>query len=343
MKKNAELELKDMGLFKVIANLDTQSAVVAAVVISLMTALATGFISLCNYVYWSAYFNKFNIPLAYIDEAIIPENGTKYLAVLYIPLLLLVWWLLAVLKKGVVAAWGKIKAKERKPLPPMLKGLGKGLGILYLVLFFLCAVYGFLSLLSWRGSYKLAVLLLYAEGVIFVLWSVCKAGLQKKFAFSGKAYYGIRIVALLVAVYLMLGHVYFAGSNSNYADAGLQSLQMVYDSNVNYYELEPNEELDSQLVLFETADYYYVADVKVVGGNYPTVRLWGNDTYRFISKVDCSVKNLHAYFAYIGSNQQSFSDGVHIALVLLSVAAVFTAVPLLSIPVRKKEEPAPTE
>ena len=91
MKKESNgIALNRMGLFKIFSNMDTQSAIVAALAISFTTLLATGFIDLCNYVYWSAYFTKFNIPLAYIGEAIIHEDGTKYLAVLLIPLLVIV-------------------------------------------------------------------------------------------------------------------------------------------------------------------------------------------------------------------------------------------------------------
>lgn len=86
-REGFELELNKIGLFKIFSNMDTQSAVVAALVISIVTILATGFIDLCNYIYWSAYFASFNIPLSYIDQAIIHENGAKYLIVLLVPLL----------------------------------------------------------------------------------------------------------------------------------------------------------------------------------------------------------------------------------------------------------------
>ena len=68
MKKDfLDSQLNKIGLLKVFASMDTQSAIVAAVVISFITFLSAGFINLCNYIYWSAYFTKFNIPLSYID------------------------------------------------------------------------------------------------------------------------------------------------------------------------------------------------------------------------------------------------------------------------------------
>jgi hypothetical protein len=200
---------------------------------------------------------------------------------------------------------------KRKPVPRFLVNLGKGFKILFFVLFLFCSVYGFLMLLVWHNSNKLVLLLLYAECVIFILWSVCNGYWKEKVSFSAKKYYFIRGIALVVAVYLMLGHVYFAGSNDNYGNDGIQNLQVLYDSKVNFFELAEETELQSQLVLFETADYYYVADVTIVGGNYPTVRLWGNETYRFVSKVEYPVKNMNAYLAYVGTEQSSFFQEVH--------------------------------
>lgn len=116
MKKDfLDSQLNKIGLLKVFASMDTQSAIVAAVVISFITFLSAGFINLCNYIYWSAYFTKFNIPLSYIDEAIIHENGIKYVAVLCIPLLLFFWWILNVIKKVTLRLWGKI-TKNYKPV-----------------------------------------------------------------------------------------------------------------------------------------------------------------------------------------------------------------------------------
>lgn len=99
-------------MIKIFSNLDTQSAIVAAIAISVITFLANGFIDLCNYIYWNAYFTKFNIPLSYINQAIIYENGMKYTAVLCIPLFFFAWYLLQMLQKLLLFFFKKRKEKR---------------------------------------------------------------------------------------------------------------------------------------------------------------------------------------------------------------------------------------
>ncbi len=336
MKHNSDLELNKIGLIKVFSNLDTQSAIVAAIAISVMTFLANGFIDLCNYIYWNAYFTKFNIPLTYINEAIVYENGMKYAAVLCIPLLVFVWWLLGALQKGIASAFRKIEAK-RKPSAHKNCAAEKAIKALFAVLLTLCFIGVFLLLFAWSMENRWYLFFaFYTEFAIFVFWSGCKATLGKKFRFSKKFYYSIRIVGIFILIYLILGVVYFLGSYRNYQGSGIESLQIVNDSEINYYRLTEEDEIASQLVLFETEDTYYVTDVKIVGGSSLKVQIWGSDTYRFIDKIDCSVKTIPAYLAYIGSNRNTLFSGMDFEYFLLTTAFVLVFVPLVSIP--KKEE-----
>ena len=335
MKKSSDFDLQKVGLIKIFSNLDTQSAIVAAIAISVITFLANGFIDLCNYIYWNAYFTKFNIPLSYINQAIIYENGMKYTAVLCIPLFFFVWYLLQMLQKSLLFFLKKRKGtctttQKKRIADQVVKAI-------LAILFTACFIGVFLPVFAWSMENRYYLFLaFYAEFVIFVFWTGCKATFGKRFSLSKKAYYAVRIVGTFLLIYLILGIVYFMGSYRNYRGSGIEGLQIVNDAEINYFQLTEQDEIDSQLVLFETEDTYYVTDVKIIGGSSLKVQIWGSDTYRFIDKIGCSVKTIPAYLAYVGSNRGTLFNGMDFEYFLLTAAFVLIFVPLISIP--KKEE-----
>ena len=334
-KRNSDFGLNKIGLFKVFSNLDTQSAVIAAIVISLLTVLATGFMDLCNYIYWNAYFTSFNIPLAYIDEAIIHENGGKYLVALCVPVLVFIWWLLTVIRRALAKLCSKLKGKSFIPSSPYIVIPLKLFFIIFIGFCMVCVFFMLLGEITLSGQYILFVL--YTEFFAFVVWSISKATIGRKASFSKKFYYIVRVIGILITVYLVLANVYFSGSMQNYGNRSTQSLQIVYDSEINYIALEEEDEIDSQLILFETEDYYYVTDVTVRGGNVLRVKIWNNDSYRFISKIDCPVKTIYGNLFYVDEKPQNhIATNAYMGYVITSLAFGIAFILFLSIP--KREE-----
>lgn len=326
-----EFQLQKTSLFKIFSSLDTQSAVVAAVVISVLTFLSAGFFDLCNYIYWSAYFTKFRIPLAYMDEAIIHENGIKYIAVLCVPAVLFVWWLLGVIR-NVISIWMEKRRKDRRK--PIKKAAGSVLKAIAGMVVFL----GLIFLWDFEASW--IILVFYTEFAIFLWWSQCKGCVTEESSCPAKVYYTIRIVGVLVMIYVFLGGVYYAGSFANYSRDSAQSLQLINAENVNYYQLEQDKKVDAQLVLLETADYYYVTDVVVVKNtNGLFVQIWNDDTYRFVDKIDRPVKSVFAWLSYIdGRDDEGNISKQFDAYVVVTFICIAVFVRLLSIPKEEKSK-----
>lgn len=344
-KKTNLSDLKNIGLFKIFSNLDTQSAIVAAISISVLTFLVSGFSNLCNYIYWSAYFNKFNIPLSYIEEAIIPANNTKYILLMYIPAVIFIWLFLRAILHLCQKLTKKIsELRAVNTLSKQIKSLLKWSSASVLIII-ISGLFPFIFEIGKTDMLYIA-LSLYAETVIFVLWHISKATIGKRFSFSQKKYYSARIIFIFVSVYLVLGTVYFSGSLENYNSAGNQSLQIVYDSDTDYSKIDSDDKISSQLILFETKDYYYITDILVINPEEGalSVMMLGNDTYRFIDKVDCPVKTIYANLIGVGSSRNELTPAISSELFIITVT-IFTVsfICLLSIPKKDEEDTKPSE
>ncbi len=332
-KENSDLQLNKLGLFKIFSSLDTQSAIVAAVVISVSTFLASGFIDLCNYIYWNAYFTEFKIPMAYFDEAIIHEEGIKYVTVLCIPILILIWYFLGLLKKGVKYTCSQINRLLRfKRLKHNLTYINKILAVCLFLMFALFSFYGLTVFIRLRNIFYI---LLYVEVVLFVFWNCSKMYFRRKFTFSKKNYYFVRIIGIAVMIYVILGNVYYSGSFQNYSRNSNQIVKLVNYAEDDYHSSN-QEEVQAQLVLLETADYYYVTDVIMTNKAGLKVQVLNDDSYRFIDKVDCPVKSVYANLSYIrGRREDDIIDQTFGYFFAISLVSIITFVALLSIPMKK--------
>lgn len=341
-KERSELQLNNIGLFKIFSNLDTQSAIVAAIAISITTFLASGFIDLCNYIYWSAYFTEFKIPMAYFSEAIIHEDGIKYTAVLLIPVMILLWCFLGMLKS--TAGYVVVKIKERfqskrfERHRHQMTYAEKIVWMFYKCLFYVLVVMGLIAGFAFVAALdNMAFLIFYFEFGIFVLWHCCKATLGKKFSLEKKPYYLVRIIGIIVLTYMILGNVYYAGSMENYSRNSTQMVKVVNNSDGSY-QINENGEKITQLVLLETADYYYVTDVIISDNDEFDFQIVNTDSYRFIDKVDCPVKSVYANLKYIrGRHIDDVASKTFGYFMTTSLISVLAFVSLFSIPMKKKE------
>ena len=347
--------LEKIGLIKIFSNMDTQSAIVAAVAISLGTVLLNYLVELCNFVYWRAYFNRFHIPLEYFDEAIIPETGIKYTIVLYIPVVLFLWWGLNALSdlinkmfKSKFALKLK-KKKKRTTLPNSEKRYMKCLKIIaiffvYFVLFILTLYV--VSFFSYKDvQYSYLCIILCAEASIYIFSRLCKNCFSSYCGFSKKVYVKVRIIGGILAVYLVLGYVFFVGSFSNSGVfEGGQVVNLVNnledESQPPFFNVKQGDKAEVKMVLLETENYYYVTNAELENRNGNlclTIR--NDDTYRFIDRVDCPITSKYVNLSYF--NKKS-DENKQDTIMWIYIGSVFTSVflfgCLLSIPARKDTE-----
>lgn len=325
-------KLNSIGLLKFFSDLDTQRAITVAVMIPTMTFFVTVFSNLCNFVYWSAYFNRFNIPLTYIDDAIIPENNIKYIIILSVPVIVFIWLIFESIKNTTIKVFFKIEEKYKNKHIKMINFLKKTFYIL--VIFISITMFPFLVEME-----NFIVLSLYFEFVIFVLWNISKRTIGKKFSFSKSKYYSVRLSCIFTIIYLIFGAVYCFGAYEGYSIKGGQNLQIIYDSHTNYYNLNNEDEISSELILFETEDYFYVTDIIIRKNDQLQAIIYGTDSYRFIEKIDCPTKTIYAYLSYIGRNTNAIllntlPNVYNFAVLIFAI----TIVALLSIPKKKEFE-----
>lgn len=330
--KNFYSKLNSIGLIKFFSDLDTQRAIVVAIMIPAMTFFVTVFSNLCNFIYWSAYFNRFNIPLTYIDEAIIPENNIKYIIILSVPVIVFIWLIFEVIKKIIIKVFVKIVENYKDKYAKRINFLKKLFSVVGI--FIIVPIFAFLIELE-----NFIVLSLYVEFAIFVLWNISKRTIGKKYSFSKSKHYFVRLGCIFIIPYLIFGMVYCLGAYEGYSINGGQGLQIVYDLDTNYNNLNNENEISSQLILFETEDYFYVTDIIIRKNDQLQAIIYGTDTYRFIEKIDCPTKTIYAYLSYIGRNHNAILldilPNVYVfALLIFSI----TAVVLLSIPKKKEGE-----
>lgn len=337
-------------MVKTMFNLDTRSAVTAAVVVSVITLLGAFFVDLCSYVYWSAYFTRFRIPLSYLEEAIIPENGLKYTVVLIIPAVVFIWWLMNCAVNGVIKFYIKLGEKRRAKRPIERKN-SKAENVLrcvgWVVALLLCFAV-FVLVFSNIGDIKerWMQIALVAEAAIFILWKSSKGFFGHLFKASKKVYILVRIVAVVLLAYVVLGGVYYSGSLDNYGGNYGQTLKIVNDPPVNTFQLTEDDKTTVQLVLLETTDYYYVTDAELKKADgMLCVSVWDKkDTYRFIEKTDRPIKTVYASL-YVGRDaDSSLSDKLLVPYVIGTPILGVLFMGLLSIPKREDfEDDAETE
>lgn len=335
-----DLEQNKTGLFFILSQLDTQSAIVAAVVISVITFLCASLIDLCNYIYWSAYFTRFRIPLAYIDQAIIHENGIKYTVILFIPVLAFTWWLLCLLKKALFKGLaGMNQKRKRRPVGRQFTLIEKILMWLCMLLVVLLLLFGGALLLMWSIDHDMPVwFVLYIELVVFVLWTLFRASIGKRFTVSKKKYYFIRIVGCFMMAYLLFGSMYFAGSFDNYSRRGAQTLQIICDSKIDNTNPAGDNAFEAKLILLETEDHYYVREATVKRVGLLQVKIWNDASSCFVDKSDCPVQSIYAeLWDMSGRRFEPAFSGLFEEYLAASLIFVVVFIALLSVPMEPKK------
>ena len=332
-KKQYENSQNSFGVIRQVFNLDTRSAIVAAVVVSVVTLAGAFLVDLCNYVYWYAYFTRFRIPMAYFEHAIIPESGLKYTIVMCIPVLLGFWWRMHTAVAKVKALWNS-KPRTNKLRPWMNTFCRFACWFLALVLLLLTVV--FILEYSNRRILWWGFALLLVEVAVFILWTACRESFGYKFRFSGKTRTVICVIAAVLLLYGVLGGFYFSGSMENYVGDQGQSLKILSEPQIDTVGLEEKEEVSVQLVLLETEDHYYVTQAqlrKIDGAFY--VRVWDRDTYRFVDKIDRPVSSIYASLWHIDASRGTSLDHLFTPYMIATPILVLLFMCLLSIP--KKE------
>ena len=315
-KKKSSLSQSTASIISVLFNLDTQSAITAALFVSLFTVAGSFFIELCNYVYWYGYFERFHIPMAYFEEAIIPDRGFLYFVVICVPVVVLLWWPLR--KLGVlVDKWVTEKYVEEEELRRR-KTWVRILSIVIL-LALVCLEFFLLERVPKGIPYLLTVLLVLEAAAVIVLKYI-KIEFGGNYKLSEKCYWTVRILAVLFLLYVILGAVYFSGQKDNYDEVVGQSLKIVNEPQINVSEMKNDEEIVIDLVLLETSDYYYVSQATLrVTDDELYIRVWDVDTYRFINKANCPVKSIYAQLPDSDSltNTQSWLLVVYLTVSLI--------------------------
>ena len=318
-EKQNGLSQSNTSIISVLFNLDTQSAITAALFVSLFTLAGSFFIDLCNYVYWYGYFERFHIPMAYFEEAIIPDLGFLYIVAICVPMPLLWWWGLH--KLGVlVDKW--ITAK------PVEEGKRRRretwASILYIVILLALVVLEiFLLEIVPEGVPYLLTVLLILETTMFIILKYVKLDFGSNYKLSEKSYWIIRILAVLFLLYVILGAVYFSGQRDNYDEVVGQSLKIVNEPQINMSEMKNGEEIVIDLVLLETSDYYYVSQATLrITDDALYIQVWDEDTYRFINKANCPVKSIYAQL----SDSDSVTNAQSLLLVLYLVVSMLCGI-----------------
>ncbi len=307
---NSKYELKQIGLIKILSNLDTQSAVVATIVISLITVVSSGFLNLCHYIYWSAYFSRFNIPLAYLEEAIIPTSGTRYTLILFIPIIIFVWWILGEIFICAQKIINKMKAnRSLRTDKNSAFGSSKLNIVIQRILCFFAVIISFLFFLAmWvliidakgLNGIWLGINVIYLEIAFYFLLKISRACFGQLFSFSKKSYIAIRVIGVILVLYMILAEIYVVGNFDNYSN-GDQSVKVINDYTIDYYNLSNDAEYNVNIVLFETADYYYITDAKMkITNNQRYFTVLDDDSYKFIDKKENPVKTVYGNLFTIG-------------------------------------------
>lgn len=341
---NSKYDLKQIGLIKILSNLDTQSAVVAAIVISLITVVTSGFLNLCHYIYWSAYFSRFNIPLAYLEEAIIPTSGTKYTLILFIPVIIFVWWILGEIFACTQKAIGKIKTKRSlrhdkktafapSKLNIVIQRILCFFAVMISFLFFL-AVWSFLVDAKGLNGIWSGINVIYLEIAFYFLMKISRACFGQMFSFSKKSYIVIRVIGVILVLYIILAEIYVAGNFDNYSN-GDQSVKIINDQTVDFHNLKNDTEYEVNIVLFETADYYYITDAKMkITDNKRYFTVLDDDSYKFIDKKENPIKTVYGNLFTIGHRGNNTLDPNMDGYFFGILGLIFVYVCLLGIPMK---------
>ena len=316
-EKQNGLSQSTASIISVLFNLDTQSAITAALFVSLFTIAGSFFIDLCNYVYWYGYFERFHIPMAYFEEAIIPDLGFLYMVAICVPLPLLWWWGLHKLDV-LVDKWINAKPVEGKK---RRRRREIWISILYIVIMLalICLEFFLLEIVPEGVPYFLTAMLI-VETAMFIILKYIKFDFGSNYKLSEKNYWIIRILAVLFLLYVILGAVYFSGQKDHYDEVVGQSLKIVNEPQINVSEMKNGEEIVIDLVLLETSDYYYVSQATLrITDDAPYIQVWDEDTYRFINKANCPVKSMYAQLSDSDSltNTQSWLLALYLFVSLI--------------------------
>lgn len=337
-EKQNGLSHSTASIFSVLFNLDTQSAITAALFVSLLTVASSFFVNLCNYVYWYAYFTRFQIPMAYFEEAIIPERGFLYAVAMCVPVALLWWW-----------GMHKIAALfnrwfPEKPMDAKKQRCRKFVLISFYVVILLALLGGgiFIPEILPEGVLYFLWTVLHIEIGLFVFQKIFRFILGYNYAVSEKTYLIIRVLAVLFLIYAILGGVFFAGQQENYSGNAGQSLKIVNDPQINVFEMENGEEMTIDLVLLETSDYYYVTQSTLrKTDNALYMQVWDDDTYRFVNKIDHPVKSIYAQLWYNNSGNQATMDTLHVLYIFAVAVGSIVFMGLFSLPKKERVRETP--
>lgn len=340
-------EARKIELPRIFSSIDTQSAIVATLVISLGTLILKYFIDLCEFVYWRSYFNRFYIPLEYLGEAIIQTTEMKYTFILYTPLIVFLWWGLNTLSNVINSKIpSRVKKQEKKArLMAGKKRCVLALNIIHAFGIYVCLfwVIGIVAdfFMDTYGYYYHVGMIIFAEICLYIFSRVCKKIFGVKYVFSKKIYFYIRFIGLVISFYLVLGFVFFLGSFSNAgSNIGTQSVRLVNESSCSFDDIKEGERLDVKMVLLETEEYYYVTDAKLnrENGNLKLLIL-NLDNYRFIDKVECPTTTRYINLKFWSALYDENVHELHFYVYLFSVFIfLFIIGGLLSVPKRKNRE-----
>ena len=340
---NSKYELKQIGLIKILSNLDTQSAVVAAIVISLITVVSSGFLNLCHYIYWSAYFSRFNIPLVYLEEAIIPTSGTRYTLILFIPIIIFVWWILREIFACAQKFLNRMKARRSlqidkksafnsSKLNTVIQRVFCFFAVVISFLFFL-AVWSFIVVEKGFNGIWLGVNAIYLEIAFYFMLKISRACFGKVFSFSKKSYIVIRVIGVILVLYMILAEIYVAGNFDNYSN-GDQSVKVINDYTIDY-NVRGDAEYNVNIVLFETADYYYITDAKMkITDNKRYFTVLDDDSYKFIDKKENPIKTVYGNLFTIGHRGNNTLDPNMDGYFFGVLGLIFIYICLLGIPLK---------
>lgn len=338
-KKQTDLTQSTSTIFRVLFNLDTQSAITAALFVSLLTVAGSFFIKLCNYVYWYPYFTRFRIPMAYFDDAIIPETGFVYTVAILVPIALLWWWGLRKLNTS-FDKWLTARLPATEKRQRLRESLLTWICIAFMLILLFLDIF-LLEIVPEGFPYLLTGMLIVESGM-FTGLQIFRLNLKHDYRISEKGYLVIRILAVMFLLYAILGGMYFSGHGENFWDIDTQVLKTVNEPRIDVTAMEDGEEVTVELVLLETADYYYVSHATLrKSGDSLYMQVWDDDTYRFIDKTDRPVKSVNAHLWQSDRDSQTVYDTLYLLYMILCILGGILFMGLFALPKKETAADAP--
>lgn len=234
----------------VLSDIETGGAIASAIVIAILSYGLKCFIELCEFIYWSAFFYRLNIPLQYLNDAIIASSGYRCILFLELPALILICIFFSKLDQFIKNKTG------------VIPNLSLWDHICIELVFGVCFVCGVFFVATWISDLKIytttpffLIAFFYARKWMYQV----TIGKRKKIAQRQRI---IRISVMgMILLYLILIAIGIIGfeHDTRYSQGNNRALSIIRGIDFPKDEIVTVEDIEEDVlvVLFETDKYYY--------------------------------------------------------------------------------------